>query len=458
MRKPRVNISNRVIRLYAGIAIALIATFQVYWLYSVYAEQKILVVKEAENILQARVLKKDLNPLAGTGAASGLSDNVSSKLADVLKSLKGEDIKVKISYEGDELLDNQATDALNQMMEKNDAAQMDIKPYYLDIKKEMNASYPGLEFSLLVEKGKNKLVFPQHKWKNTNNNSQKIVSQIDSGRTYQLYFRNLMEVILYKMFGSILLSLLYLLICVSAVIFLLKNIDKRRRLMEMKDNFTHNMTHEFKTPLATLYAATEALTTYNILDDKETAREYIGLMRNDLKRLSAMTESILNDAKLSKGKMVMDFQTVKLRDFVEGIVSDLKPQLAIKKAVVAYETIPDTIFVTVDKDHFTNVFTNLIDNSLKYSAEDARILIEAAEDGKFTTIRFSDNGIGIDLKYKNQIFSSYFRVPNGDQYKVKGYGLGLSYVKDVVALHGGTIELVDSKDNLGTTFEIILPV
>ena len=226
----------------------------------------------------------------------------------------------------------------------------------------------------------------------------------------------------------------------------------------MKDNFTHNMTHEFKTPLATLYAATEALTTYNILDDKETAREYIGLMRNDLKRLSAMTESILNDAKLSKGKMVMDFQMVKLRDFVEGIVSDLKPQLTIKKAVVAYETIPDTIFVTVDKEHFTNVFTNLIDNSLKYSAEDARILIEAAEDGKFTTIRFSDNGIGIDLKYKNQIFSSYFRVPNGDQYKVKGYGLGLSYVKDVVALHGGTIELVDSKDNLGTTFEIILPV
>lgn len=446
------------IRLYAIIAIALIAAFQGYWLYSVYTEQKVLIVKEAENILQARVLKKDLNALAGTGAASELSNTVSSKLADVLKSLKGEDIKVKVSYEGDELLDNQATAALNQMIEKKDKEQIDIKDYYLDIKKEINASYPALKFSLLVEKGGKKSVFPQHNSSNEKNNSAKIVSQIDAGRSYQLNFKNLTEVILYKMLLSIVLSLLYLLICVSAVIFLLKNIDKRRRLMEMKDNFTHNMTHEFKTPLATLYAATEALTTYNILDDKEMAKEYIGLMRNDLKRLSAMTESILNDAKLSKGKMVMDFQEVNLHDFVGNIVSDLKPQLAIKKAEVAFETIPVAIFIHVDKEHFTNVFANLIDNSLKYSAEDARILIEAAKDGKATKISFSDNGIGIDLKYKNQIFSSYFRVPNGDQYKVKGYGLGLSYVKEVIELHGGTIELVHSKNNLGTTFEITLPL
>lgn len=458
MRKVRFNIRNGVIRLYAIIAIALIAAFQGYWLYSVYAEQKILVVKEAENILQARVLKKDLNAFAGTGAASSLSNNVSSKLADVLKSLKGEDIKVKVSYEGDELLDNQAAAALSQMAEKNDVSQIDIKSYYLDIKKEINASYPRLEFSLQIAKGKSKLVFPQGSWGKEKNNSQKIVSQIDAARSYQLNFRNLTEVILFKMISSIILSFIYLLICVSAVIFLLKNIDKRRRLMEMKDNFTHNMTHEFKTPLATLYAATEALTTYNILDDKEMAKEYIGLMRNDLKRLSAMTESILNDAKLSKGKMVMDFQTVNLRDFVGSIVSDLKPQLAIKKAEVAFDMVPETISMNVDKEHFTNVFANLIDNSLKYSTEDARILIEALEDNKLIKIGFSDNGIGIDLKYKNQIFSSYFRVPNGDQYKVKGYGLGLSYVKDVIELHGGTIALVDSKNNRGTTFEIILPL
>lgn len=458
MKRRRFNIGNGMIRLYAILAIALIAAFQGYWLYSVYAEQKVLVVKEAENILQARVLKKDLNALAGTGAASGMSNTVSSKLADVLKSLKGEDIKVKVSYEGDELLDNQATAALNQMIDKKDKEQMDIKSYYLDIKKEMNASYPGLEFLLLVEKGGKKLAFPQEDSGKAKNRSGKIVSQIDEGRSYQLSFRNLTEVLLYKMLWSIILSLVYLLICVSAVVFLLKNIDKRRRLMEMKDNFTHNMTHEFKTPLATLYAATEALTTYGILDDKEMAEEYIGLMKNDLKRLSAMTESILNGAKLSKGRMVMDLKTVHLRDFVEHIVSDLKPQLAMKRATVAFESIPPAIRVQVDQEHFTNVFANLIDNSLKYSAEDARILIEAAEDGKFIKISFSDNGIGIDLKYKNQIFSSYFRVPNGDQYKVKGYGLGLSYVKDVVALHGGTIELVDSKNNLGTTFEITLPV
>lgn len=265
------------------------------------------------------------------------------------------------------------------MVEKKDGNQIDIKSYYLDIKKEINASYPKLEFSLQIAKGKNKQFFPLNSWENAKNNSEKIFSQIDSGRSYQLNFRNLPEVVFFKMISSILLSLLYLLICVSAVVFLLKNIDKRKRLMELKDNFTHNMTHEFKTPLATLYAAIEALTTYNILDDKEMAKEYIGLMKNDLNRLSAMTESILNNAKLSKGKMVMDFETVNLHDFIENIVSDLKPQLAMKNATVVFHAIPDTLSVNIDKEHFANVFANLIDNSLKYSAEDSRILIEATK-------------------------------------------------------------------------------
>lgn len=456
MKKKRFNKKDSAVRLYATTAIVLIAVFQFYWLYSVYNDQKSLVIKECENTLQAQILKKEVGSI--TGSNSKDTNDVGNQIANALESYKGEEVKVKVSYEGNAVSDELSKQILGELVNRNSDPKEAVKSLYKAIQKDLKKSFPNLKFSILASGSDNKLVYPTNSPQTGNHKTEKISSDMGTGKYYQLYFQNLEKVVIFKMFPSIILSLIYLLVCVSAVIFLVKNIDKRKKLMEMKDDFTHNMTHEFKTPLATLYAATEALTTYNILDDKEMSKEYIGLMRNDLNRLSRMVESILNNAKLKDGKMVMEFENVNLKALVENITSDLKPQLSMKKAIISIKDIPDSIFINVDKEHFTNVVCNLIDNSLKYGSDKPEIYIKATKDEKATHIIFSDNGIGIDSKYKNQIFSSYYRVPEGDQYKVKGYGLGLSYVKDVVSLHGGSIELIPSKNNLGATFEIILPL
>jgi two-component system phosphate regulon sensor histidine kinase PhoR len=226
----------------------------------------------------------------------------------------------------------------------------------------------------------------------------------------------------------------------------------------MKDNFTSSMTHEFKTPLSTLYAATEALDKYGVLDDKQMAKEYIELMQGELKRLNLMTESILNNAKLEAGKLEIKPENTQVYKMVDDALKKLNLRLQNAEAVVHTNSIAKDLYANLDQEHFTNVICNLIDNSLKYSNEPAIMSINAHKKDDMLEITYSDNGIGIPYKYRDDVFKPYFRIMENNIYTAQVHGLGLSYIKEVITLHKGTIKLIKSDNNKGTTFQILLPI
>jgi len=460
MRKATLWKNRKAIKIYAAIAIILISIFQVYWLSSVFQSEKSIILRESENILKTAIFETEIARMEAElkdDTYSGLSgiDDITRQLMKVVKNNK--DVQVKITMD-----DGTSNDSVSkQLMEKLTAEPgkkflNKSEDVYKSIKLPMSSAFPNLKFKV-YDYEKDKVSFYPKNNLEIHDKTQTIRSDRDSRQSYEIHFGNIAAIVLQKMTGSIILSIIYMILYISAIILLISNVNKSRKLMQQKDNFTNNMTHEFKTPMSTIYAAIEALNKYDILDDKEMTKEYLGLMKGDLDRLINMTDSILYNAKMSDGKIALQLKKIDLRDFVAGIVENLKPVLVKKNASVEINAIDPDIFITIDQEHFGNVFRNLIDNSIKYSEEDAKINITMTKQGNFARILFSDKGIGIPDKFKGEIFKSYFRVMEKDMYTVKGYGLGLSYVKEIIDLHKGKIQAMKTAEK-GTTFEILIPL
>lgn len=457
MRKVNLWKNRTAIKLYAFLAILLIIGFQCYWLKNVYESGKSIIVKESENILKTAILESEherMKEQLTSDAFSQVSESNESlrALASILKNIK--DANVIIDYQG-EALDDKAVEKLAGEAKKNDENK--AKAVYKWLKIPMKSSFENLEYSvshfdLKVEKS-----YPILKSENEILKTDYVYSDSDAKQSYRINYYNLPSIVINDMIPTIILSFIYMGIYISAIILLIFNVNKSRKLMHQKDNFTNNMTHEFKTPMSTISAAIEALNKYDILDDKEMAKEYLALMKNDLDRLIKMTDSILYNAKTSDGNIVLQLKETDLHLFVSGVVDNLKTILENKKANVTVTSLDKDLLVNVDAEHFGNVFRNLIDNSIKYSEEDPEISISIQKKGNLAKILFTDNGIGIPDKYKSEIFKSYFRIVEKDMYTIKGYGLGLSYVKEIIRLHKGKIQ-VEKNTAKGTTFEILIPL
>lgn len=458
MRKVKLWKNRRAIKLYASLAIVLLTLFQCYWLYSVYQSEKSIIIKESENILKNAVLETEIERTQkqlNNEAFTSLSDSNEDirKLAQILKSLKN--AKIEVTYEGgqdsisDKILDKMAAESIKDNENK-------AKTVFMYSKLAMKSTFIDLNYSI-YHFDKDAVTQYPRKIDGADGKTEPIISERDAKQFYEIHFSNLDSLVFKKMTLSIILSIIYIVIYISAIILLIVNINKGRKLMQHKDNFTNNMTHEFKTPMATISAAIEALNKYDILDDKEMTKEYLNLMKGDLDRLINMTDAILYNAKMSDGTIMLQFHETDLYGFINAVVGNLKPVLEKKNAAITVIPSPELLLVNADSEHFGNVFRNLIDNSIKYSEENAEISIILSKQGHFARILFSDKGIGIPDKYKNEIFKSYFRVMEKDMYTVKGYGLGLSYVKEIIDLHKGKIQAVP-KTEKGTTFEILIPL
>jgi len=450
--------NRKAIKWYATLAIVFITVFQGYWLYTVYQSKKEILLKESENILKKAVLDFDTkaiqNQILSTAGGASEMDDITRMLLDAVKNNKNSSVKVTV--EGEEFNDSISRQMMGNLTKKGVAVKSDkSKKIYAIIKAEMLTIFGEIKFAVYHYNKEAVDHFPQKKLEQETITDQ-VRSEIDSKQYYEIHFEKLHSVIIREMLLSILLSLIYLITCGTAVILLIFNVDKSRKLMLQKDNFTNNMTHEFKTPMATIHAAIEALDTYNVLDDKEMAKEYLAMMKTDLNRLISMTDSILFNAKMSDGALSLNFEKINLLSFTENIIENLKHILEKKQAFVTIESDDASIAILADTEHFGNVFRNLIDNSIKYSKENAIINIRISNDETFAKILFSDEGIGIPQKYKNEIFKPYFRVQENDVYTVKGYGLGLSYIQQIILLHSGKIAL-SAKETKGTTFEILIP-
>jgi len=237
--------------------------------------------------------------------------------------------------------------------------------------------------------------------------------------------------------------------------YLMRTILTQNKMAELRKNFVDNMTHELKTPVSTVMAAIEAIQLYGVQDDKEKMNRYLNISKKELEHLSNMIEKVLQmDIDATRGIVLQrsDFDMVAMvKSAIE--VAQLNNTKKVEFRLIVDQ---DKIMVNGDEAHLKNVINNLLENAVKYAGHIVHIEVEVKTTKENVHIRITDNGKGIAAEYHNQIFDMFFRVPSGNLHDVKGFGLGLAYVKQVVKRHDGKI-VVESELEKGSTFSIKLP-
>lgn len=258
-----------------------------------------------------------------------------------------------------------------------------------------------------------------------------------------------------KMGWQLLFSLFLLTAMLGTFVYLLQTIKKQNELALLRKSFVNNMTHELKTPVATVMAAIEAIQFYVAKDDRAKMERYLEVSKHELEHLHHMIETVLQ-LNVDEGKGVVlhkgTFDFVALLDAnIEAAQLSSKKEVQITKAFNQSE-----VWIYADEAHIRNVVTNLLDNAIKYSEEPVRIHVELQENDEAVTLEIEDKGMGIHPSHHKHIFDMLYRVPEGNLHAVKGFGLGLSYVKQVVEQHGGQVG-VSSALGEGSTFTVVIP-
>lgn len=251
----------------------------------------------------------------------------------------------------------------------------------------------------------------------------------------------------------ILISLFLIAITTTSFVFLYRNLVAQRRLTEIKNEFISNITHELKTPIATVNVAIEALKNFNAIDNPQRTKEYLDISSSELQRLSLLVDKVLKLSLFENKDIELKKEKFDLRQLTEEVIKTMQLQFQKQKAVLDFDCEGTNFMIEADKLHITSVVYNLLDNALKYSPEQPAIHIHLAELRNSIRLQVKDNGIGIPAAYHQRVFEKFFRVPHGNTHNIKGYGLGLSYVHHVVIKHQGSIE-VSSEPGQGTTFTV----
>ena len=273
------------------------------------------------------------------------------------------------------------------------------------------------------------------------------------GKIYRLTMEPLTLAILRKMAGIIAASLILFFILAFSFWFLIHTMLKQKSLEEMKSDFTNNITHELKTPVAVAYAANDALLNFDAGNDPEKRREYLEISQGQLEKLEGMIEQILSMSMESRKTFELKRETIELEPLLQKLAD--QHTLSAGKPCDIKVNVDSGLVLDADRFHLSNIVSNLIDNAIKYSGESVRIDITAKATDEGTEIRVRDNGIGIAPDKQKHIFDKFYRVPTGNIHDVKGYGLGLYYAKTMVEKHGGTIE-VSSTPGKGSEFILTL--
>lgn len=241
-----------------------------------------------------------------------------------------------------------------------------------------------------------------------------------------------------------------------AFFFSISTIFRQKKLGDIKNDFINNMTHELKTPIATISLACEALQDPDMAKSDSARKSFVGMIRDENKRLGVLVENVLRTAILDKGEMELRIASVNMHEVIKEVIHNIAIQVNKKGGTIKQDLQANHPVLEVDKVHLTNVLYNLIDNALKYSSQSPKVKILTADRPGGMAISIQDNGIGISKENQKKIFDRLYRVPTGNVHDVKGFGLGLSYVKTIVEKHAGSI-FVESEVGQGSTFTIYLP-
>jgi two-component system phosphate regulon sensor histidine kinase PhoR len=273
--------------------------------------------------------------------------------------------------------------------------------------------------------------------------------------TYRLELGNTTPYLLKRILAPILLSLFIVGFTTLSFALLYRNLVRQRRLAAIKNEFISNITHELKTPIATVSVAIEALRNFNARLDAQKTEEYLDISANELQRLSLLVDKVLKLSMFENKEIELKYEPLDLKELVAEVTASMRLQSEKHNAVIHTATEGDTT-LEGDRLHIVSIVFNLLDNALKYSNGAPKITLQIGGNDTAVRLSISDNGIGIPPEYQDKIFDKFFRVPTGNLHNTKGYGLGLSYVAHVVRKHKGTIN-VETAPGGGTCFRITLP-
>ena len=280
------------------------------------------------------------------------------------------------------------------------------------------------------------------------------------GLNLGVYFFNQKSFILGQIMGWILLSVLFTAIVVISFVITILSFLRQKKLSDMKNDFVGNMTHEFKTPISTISLASEMLIKPQVMSDKEKVQKYAALIYNENTRLKNQVDHVLQVTAFDQGRIKLDSEKMNIAEMLRTQAEVFDMYAREKGGRVVLSDLPSEIWVRADRIHITSVLSNLLENAVKYCHQKPDIqvhlkgIFSVSRPGYLVTV--SDNGPGIPYEYQKMVFKRFFRVPTGNRHDVKGFGLGLYYVKTVVEAHQGYVSL-ESHPGKGSKFSFFLP-
>lgn len=251
---------------------------------------------------------------------------------------------------------------------------------------------------------------------------------------------------------SLLFSVVILITFATSIFFILK----QKKISEMKSDFINNMTHEFKTPIATISVAADSIANQKVIENPDKIRYFVDMIRKENRRMNRQVEDILTIARLDKKEFEFKWEAFDLHEVIENAIQSIVLQVEKKGGTITCELLAANPVATSDPNHFANLIYNLLDNANKYSLNEPQIKITTRNTSKGVLISVSDRGIGMSKIVQSRIFERFYRQTSGNIHNVKGFGLGLSYVKAVLEANKGTIS-VHSEPGKGSTFEVFIP-
>jgi two-component system phosphate regulon sensor histidine kinase PhoR len=406
----------------------------------------------------------DTNSIEGITVFRGFrADSMSKKHDEVHKPVSSEQFKLKIDslkgvnanvdFKELEFLTSKVVISIN-----NDS--LDLKEIDSLVNLELGRKNLAVDYELYFDEGKANSKFTPDLLKTVSDSIQKENSILSTtskstflpkGSTLQISFTNETRTILRRIISGILISTLLILAVISCLFYLLKIIRHQKQLAEVKNDLISNITHEFKTPIATISVALESISNFNVLDDKEKTKKYINMSSQQLDKLNIMVEKLLETASLDSDNLELKKESIDIIELLHTITHRYKIQFPEKEFNTNFKI--ESLICSVDVFHTENAINNILDNAVKYGGQ--IISIDLIPKDKSLDILISDNGNTLTKTNKGRIFEKFYRVPKGNTHDVKGFGIGLYYTKTIIEKHKGSVN-VELNKNL-TTFKITLP-
>lgn len=256
------------------------------------------------------------------------------------------------------------------------------------------------------------------------------------------------------MFAS---ATLFSIIIITAFAVTLRTMFNQKKLSEIKSDFINNMTHEFKTPLATISLASDALSMEKVQNNKDMLNYYAGIIKSENKRMNKQVETILQAAQIDRNELKLNLQSIDVHEVINKMVDTFTIQVAQRNGNLTTHLNAEKHTILGDEVHFSNIIYNLMDNAVKYSKDKVELEVSTSNTKTHLIIKIKDNGIGMSKETQSKIFEKFYRAHTGNIHDIKGFGLGLSYVKTIVDNHKGQIK-VESNIGKGSIFTIELPL